>query len=165
MTVLAKGLFLLASLLVLQSCSTSRAPKLSTKQAILIEWPTIKSTILAQRKAGYPNYDPKWIYVVDPATQRMNVVSLETGETYETLRCGTGKRGLGIAHAQTPPGFFTMGGVRIAKNADSSIQTGDSKMRGERDLCRDSLSPDPPRPHAAGLRSKRRRHSLLQSQC
>jgi hypothetical protein len=86
MTVLAKGLFLLASLLVLQSCSTSRAPKLSTKQAILIEWPTIKSTILAQRKVGYPNYDPKWIYVVDPATQRMNVVSLETGETYETLR-------------------------------------------------------------------------------
>ncbi|MDB4638304.1 hypothetical protein OAE64_00285, partial [bacterium] len=66
-----------------------------TKQAILIEWPTIKSTILAQRKVGYPNYDPKWIYVVDPATQRMNVVSLETGKTYETLRCGTGKRGLG----------------------------------------------------------------------
>ena len=140
MTVLAKGLFLLASLLGLQSCSTSRAPKLSTKQAILIEWPTIKSTILAQRKVGYPNYDPKWIYVVDPATQRMNVVSLEPGETYETLRCGTGKRGLGIAHAQTPPGFFTMGGVRIAKNADYSIQTGDSK-RGVSGIYAEILYP------------------------
>ena len=44
---------------------------------------------MAQRRAGYPNYDPKWIYVVDPAAQQMNVVSLKTGEIYETLRCGT----------------------------------------------------------------------------
>ena len=140
MTVLGKGLFLLISFLVLPSCSTGSDPQHSTKQAILIEWPTIKSTILAQRKVGYPNYDPKWIYVVDPATQRMNVVSLKTGETYETLRCGTGKRGLGISHAQTPPGFFTMGGVRIAKNADSSIQTGDSK-RGVSGIYAEILYP------------------------
>lgn len=140
MTVLGKGLFLLISFLVLQSCSTGSDPQQSTRQAILIEWPTIKSTILAQRKVGYPNYDPKWIYVVDPATQQMNVVSLKTGETYETLRCGTGKRGLGISHAQTPPGFFTMGGVRIAKNADSSIQTGDSK-RGVSGIYAEILYP------------------------
>jgi hypothetical protein len=97
MKTFAKGLFSLFSLLVLQSCSTSSLPKPSTKKAILIEWSTIKTTILAQRRAGYPNYDPKWIYVVDPAAQQMNVVSLKTGEIYETLRCGTGKRGLGIA--------------------------------------------------------------------
>ena len=140
MKTFAKGLFSLFSLLVLQSCSTSSLPKPSTKKAILLEWPIIKATILAQRRAGYPNYDPKWIYVVDPAAQQMNVVSLKTGEIYETLRCGTGKRGLGIAHAQTPPGFFPMGGVRIAKNANFSIQTGDTK-RGVSGIYAELLYP------------------------
>ncbi|MDA8975107.1 hypothetical protein N9F50_00815 [Akkermansiaceae bacterium] len=87
----------------------------------------IQSSIVAQRRAGHPNYNPEWVYVVDPAAQRMHVISLKTGKIRETLRCGTGKQGLGFAHAQTPHGFFTMGGVRIAKNANSGIQTGDSK--------------------------------------
>ena len=57
----------------------------------------------------------------------MHVISLKTRRVHETLRCGTGKRGLGFGSSQTPTGFFTMGGVRIARNADPSIQTGDSK--------------------------------------
>jgi hypothetical protein len=70
----------------------------------------------------------------------MTVISAQTGQISQTLRCGTGKRGLGFAHAQTPPGFFTMGGVRIAKNADSSIQTGDSK-RGVSGIYAEILYP------------------------
>jgi hypothetical protein len=70
----------------------------------------------------------------------MQVISLKTREVRMTLRCGTGRRGLGTAHAQTPPGFFTMGGVRIARNADSSIQTGDSK-RGVSGIYAEILYP------------------------
>lgn len=140
MTLYLTGLLSLFSFLVLQSCSIGSTPKVSTKQAILSEWPTIKAAISAQRIAGYPNYDPKWIYVIDPAAQQMNVISLKNGKIHETLRCGTGKRGLGSAHAQTPPGFFTMGGVRIAKNADYSIQTGDSK-RGVSGIYAEILYP------------------------
>lgn len=119
-----KNLFFFLVLLLLPSCSTSHSTsaKLGTP-----DWSAIDSFIAAQRRAGHPNYNPEWLYVVDPAAQRMHVISLKTRQIHETLRCGTGKLGLGSAHAQTPPGFFTMGGVRIAKNADSSIQTGDSK--------------------------------------
>lgn len=125
---------------LMQSCSVGNPAKPSTKQAIVKEWPKIKAAIAAQRRAGHPSYDPKWVYVVDPATQRMTVISAQTGQISQTLRCGTGKRGLGFAHAQTPPGFFTMGGVRIAKNADSSIQTGDSK-RGVSGIYAEILYP------------------------
>lgn len=91
------------------------------------DWSAIESAIEAQRQAGHPNYDPQWLYVVDPAAQRMHVTDRGTRAVRETLRCGTGKRGLGFGDAQTPVGFFTMGGVRIARDADPSIQTGDSK--------------------------------------
>jgi len=117
-----KIIFFLA-FLSLQSCSTSS----STKKVAGSNWGAVQSFIEDQRRAGHPNYNPEWLYLVDPAAQRMHVISLKTGKIRETLRCGTGKRGLGFGHAQTPPGFFTMGGVRIAKNADSAIQTGDSK--------------------------------------
>lgn len=117
----------LLSFLLLQSCASSKVSATSATQALNNDWPKVQAFIAAQRQAGHPTYNPKWLYVVDPATQRMVVVSLKTRQVHETLRCGTGKRGLGTAHAQTPPGFFTMGGVRIAKNADASIQTGDTK--------------------------------------
>jgi len=110
--------------LCLQSCSTGNSS--STKPSKL-NWSDVDSFITKQRKAGHPNYNPEWLYVVDPAKQRMRVISLKTHKTHEILRCGTGKRGLGTKHAQTPPGFFTMGGVRIAKDANTAIQTGDSK--------------------------------------
>jgi len=111
-------------LLLLPSCSTGTP---STTEALKKKWPAIQASIKAQRQSGHPNYNPTWLYLVDPAKQRLLVVSAKTGQVHETLRCGTGRRGLGIAHAQTPPGFFTMGGVRIAKNGDYRIQTGDSK--------------------------------------
>ncbi len=114
---------LIAASIILQSCSGgSSSGKLGKS-----DWANIESSIAAQRRAGHPDYNPTYLYIVDPGSQRMQVVSLKTRKVQETLRCGTGKRGLGFAHAQTPPGFFTMGGVRIAKNADASIQTGDSK--------------------------------------
>jgi hypothetical protein len=100
----------------------------------------VQTFIAAQRKAGYPNYNPTWVYVVDPAKQRMQVIEIKTGKVHQTLRCGTGRLGLGFAHAQTPPGIFTMGGVRIAKGADSSIQTGDSK-RGVSGIYAEILYP------------------------
>lgn len=68
----------------------------------------------------------------DPTTQRLHVISLQTRQIHETLRCGTGKRGLGFGPAQTPTGFFTIGGVRIARNSDPAIQTGDSKTSLQR---------------------------------
>lgn len=126
--------------LVLQSCSIGTPARTTTKQAVAKEWPRIQAAIAAQRRAGHPNYNPEWIYIVDPGTQRMQVISLKTREVSMTLRCGTGRRGLGTAHAQTPPGFFTMGGVRIARNADSSIQTGDSK-RGVSGIYAEILYP------------------------
>ncbi len=113
--------------LFLQSCSTGNASTSSPSVVPAADWTKIKSSIVAQRAAGHPSYKPTWVYVVDPRTQRMHVISLKTGKLQKTLRCGTGKRGLGTAHAQTPPGFFTMGGVRIAKNGNANIQTGDSK--------------------------------------
>ena len=116
-------LLLLLIFPLFSACSTSGSFSASENP----DWPAVQSFITAQRRAGHPNYNPEWLYVVDPAAQRMHVISLKTHKVHETLRCGTGKRGLGTAHAQTPPGFFTMGGVRIAKNANSSIQTGDSK--------------------------------------
>lgn len=87
----------------------------------------IEDGIRAQHAAGHPGYDPEFVFVVDPSTQRMHVLSRRSGGIVESLRCGTGREGLGFGDAQTPPGFFTMGGVRIAKNADTSIQTGDTK--------------------------------------
>ena len=115
------------ALLLLPSCSNSNTAPSTPRKIPASDWAAIQSGIAAQRRAGHPSYNPEYVYVVDPAAQRMHVIALKSGKVLETLRCGTGKRGLGFAHAQTPPGFFTMGGVRIAKNADSSIQTGDSK--------------------------------------
>lgn len=120
-----KIIFLLA-LLLLPSCSSSNSSA-SNPNLRSSDWSAIDAFIGTQRRAGHANYNPEWLYVVDPAAQRMHVLSLKTRRIHETLRCGTGKRGLGFAYAQTPPGIFTMGGVRIARNADSSIQTGDSK--------------------------------------
>ena len=120
------ALFLL-SLVFLPSCTPVGPRSSEATQLLGSHWNAIESSIVAQRQAGYPDYDPTWLYVVDPATQRMHVISRKNGQIKETLRCGTGKRGLGFGDAQTPTGFFTMGGVRIAKNGDYTIQTGDSK--------------------------------------
>ncbi len=87
----------------------------------------IEAAIDLQRKSGFADYDPEFVFVVDPAKQRMHVLARETSQIVETVRCGTGKNGLGFGSAQTPTGFFTMGGVRIAENADYRIQTGDTK--------------------------------------
>lgn len=113
--------------LILPSCSTGNSSPSAATKLLGKDWQIIQSSIAAQRKAGHPNYNPLWLYVVDPASQRMHIISLKTETIRQTIRCGTGKLGLGFAHAKTPPGFFTMGGVRIAKNANSDIQTGDSK--------------------------------------
>ena len=122
-------LALLIPLLLLQACTSSSpaAPTSPARKLLGLHWNAIESAIVAQRQAGHPNYNPEWLYVVNPATQRMHIISRKTGQVKETLRCGTGKRGLGLGDAQTPTGFFTMGGVRIAKNGNTSIQTGDSK--------------------------------------
>ncbi|YCM42789.1 L,D-transpeptidase family protein [Verrucomicrobiaceae bacterium 227] len=124
MSVRVRSLIFFLALLLLPSCSSSSSSNPNLRSS---NWSAIDSFIAAQRRTGHPNYNPEWLYVVDPAAQRMHVISLKTRKIHETLRCGTGKRGLGFAHAQTPPGIFTMGGVRIAKNADTAIQTGDSK--------------------------------------
>lgn len=118
---------LISAVVLNVSCSISPTAGQSALSLLGAEWGNIESSIAAQRQAGYPDYDPQWLYVVDPATQRMHVIDRRTQSVKETLRCGTGKRGLGFGDAQTPVGFFTMGGVRIARNADTSIQTGDSK--------------------------------------
>ena len=126
MSVRVRNIIFLLALLLLPSCSSSNSSA-SNPNLRSSDWSTIDSFIGAQRRAGHANYNPEWLYVVDPAAQRMHVLSLKSRRIHETLRCGTGKRGLGIAYAQTPPGLFTMGGVRIAKNANPAIQTGDSK--------------------------------------
>lgn len=113
--------------LFLSSCTPNISSKSPAEELLGVDWSNIQRAISSQRQAGHPSYKPTWLYVVDPSTQRMHIINLKTGRIHETLRCGTGKRGLGFNDAQTPPGFFTMGGVRIAKNADTSIQTGDSK--------------------------------------
>ncbi|MDB4491787.1 L,D-transpeptidase [bacterium] len=87
----------------------------------------IEAGIQAQQTAVHRTYNPAYAFVVDPKTQRMHVLARRKGNIVTTLRCGTGKNGLGFGDAQTPTGFFTMGGVRIAKNGDTSIQTGDTK--------------------------------------
>ncbi len=88
---------------------------------------TIENNIESQRQAGYRDYDPAYVFVVSAAKQRMHVLSRRKGDVVLTVRCATGKGGLGPDDSQTPPGFFTMGGVRLARNADTSIQTGDTK--------------------------------------
>ncbi len=115
------------ALLLLQSCSPSSSTSSPAAKLLGIHWNTIESNIAAQRTAGHPNYDPTWLYLVDPATQRLHIINRKSGQIKESLRCGTGKNGLGDGDAQTPTGFFTMGGVRIAKNGNTAIQTGDSK--------------------------------------
>lgn len=87
----------------------------------------IQREIQAVQSAGHPRYQPQFIYVVDPSAQRLHVLSGQTFEIKLTLPAGTGAKGVGFADGQTPPGFFTMGGVRIAKDASASIQTGDSR--------------------------------------
>jgi hypothetical protein len=126
--------FVVPALLLLPSCSSSSSAGEDYSPDRL------SAFIAAQRKSGHPDYNPKWVYLVDPATQRMKVISIKTGKVHETLRCGTGRKGLGFADAQTPPGIFTMGGVRIARNADPSIQTGDSK-RGVSGIYAEILYP------------------------
>lgn len=84
--------------------------------------------IEAQRRAGHPGYNPERVYLIDPSRQQMHVINRKTGSVEVSLPTGTGKRGLGFAGAQTPVGFFTMGGVRIAKDASAYIQTGDSRQ-------------------------------------
>ena len=121
---------LAALFLLLQACSTGNStasPASPAAKLLGANWTVIESSIAAQRTAGYPDYNPKWLYVVDPGTQRMHIIDRRSGQVKETFRCGTGKGGLGIADGQTPPGFFTMGGVRIAKGGNTNIQTGDSK--------------------------------------
>lgn len=132
-------LFILVPLF-LSACSSGSSSATSTIKSGELDWNSIQSFISAQRRSGHPNYDPDWLYVVDPAAQRMQVISIGTRKTRETLRCGTGKRGLGFGYAQTPPGFYTMGGVRIAKNANPAIQTGDSK-RGVSGIYAEILYP------------------------
>ncbi len=88
----------------------------------------LKEGIEAQRQAGVTDYNPKTAYVVDPSTQEMKVYHLESLTPMLTIPVGTGKNGLGFGGAQTPIGFFTMGGVRIAKGASAYIQTGDSRQ-------------------------------------
>ena len=76
------------------------------------------------KESGSPCYSPKYIYVVDPKTQRMHILFAKSYGLACTLPAGTGSRGVGFGSSQTPPGFYTMGGVRIAKDASSDIQTG-----------------------------------------
>lgn len=87
----------------------------------------IKDGIASQRSAGYRDYNPTRAYVVDPSKQRMSIVNLTNWSDELTIPVGTGKNGIGFGSAQTPTGFFTMGGVRIAKDSSAYIQTGDSK--------------------------------------
>ncbi len=121
-----RHLYLLTVFSFLVSACASK-PINTANSPIERAWQKVETAIHAQRQAGHPHYNPAWLYIVDPATQRMHIVSRQTKKIKKTVRCGTGKRGLGFGHAQTPTGFFTMGGVRIAKNGDSSIQTGDTK--------------------------------------
>jgi len=126
--IITRPLSVLACCFILQSCATNTSGSLRTRtEAVDQNLATIQSFVAIQRTSGNPNYNPQWAYIVDPSTQRMMVMSVKTGRIHETLRCGTGKLGLGFKHAQTPPGIFTMGGVRIAKNGNAAIQTGDSK--------------------------------------
>lgn len=77
-----------------------------------------------RKEAGSPCYSPKYIYVVDPQAQRMHILFAKDYQMACTLPVGTGVRGVGFGSSQTPPGFYTMGGVRIAKDASADIQTG-----------------------------------------
>lgn len=76
------------------------------------------------KQSGSPGYSPKYVYVVDPRAQRMHILFAKDYQLACTLPVGTGSRGVGFESSQTPPGFYTMGGVRIAKDASSGIQTG-----------------------------------------
>lgn len=101
-----------------------------SKRALTLVGPAlgiIEENIDSQREGVHRGYDPAYIFVVNPATQRMHVLSRRKRDVVLTVKCATGKGGLGPEDSQTPTGFFTMGGVRIARNADSSIQTGDTK--------------------------------------
>lgn len=111
----------------------------------------IEAGIQAQRRAGHPAYNPEFVFVVDPAKQRMHVLSRKNANIVTTLRCGTGRGGLGPRDSQTPTGFFTIGGVRIAKGADTSIQTGDTK-KGVSGIYAEMLyPPSHPDPSQRGL--------------
>ncbi len=87
----------------------------------------IEDGIQAQRDAGHPAYAPRFVYVVDPREQRLHVLSRVGENIALTLPVGTGSAGVGFGDRQTPPGFWVMGGVRIAKDGSASIQTGDTK--------------------------------------
>lgn len=133
------------------SCSTSASGTSPAELAVGGEWSAIEASIAAQRGAGHPDYNPRWLYVVDPASQRMHVIDRRSNQVKETLRCGTGKRGLGFGDAQTPTGFFTMGGVRIAKDGDTSIQTGDTKSGVSGIYAELHYPPSYPDPELRGL--------------
>lgn len=100
----------------------------------------LRDGIAAQRQAGFPNYQPRKAFVVDPSRQQMMVIDLNSWTELLKIPVGTGKNGLGTGSAQTPTGFFTMGGVRIAKDASAYIQTGDSK-RGVSGVYAEMLYP------------------------
>ena len=76
-------------------------------------------------KQANQHYQPKYIYVVDPSTQRLHLLSAESYTLIKTYLVGTGSKGLGFGDGQTPPGFYTMGGVRVASGP--FVQTGDSR--------------------------------------
>lgn len=78
----------------------------------------------ALQESGAPGYCPKYIYVIAPEAQRMHILLAENFQMACTLPVATGIRGVGFGRSQTPPGFYTMGGVRIARNASADIQTG-----------------------------------------
>lgn len=150
MSLIIRPLSILICYFFLQSCASNTTNPLRTEahgaDQISV---AIQSFVATQRTSGNPNYAPQWAYIVDPSTQRLMVMSVKTGKIHETLRCGTGKLGLGFKHAQTPPGIFTMGGVRIARNGNAAIQTGDSK-KGVSGIYAEILYP--PTYHDASLR-------------
>lgn len=120
------SLVLVHLILSLQSASPADAPA-SLPPVTVNTIQEIQRQIQAVQNAGHPRYQPQFVYVVDPSTQRLHVLSGDSFEVKLTLPAGTGAKGVGFADGQTPPGFYTMGGVRIAKDASASIQTGDSR--------------------------------------
>lgn len=109
------------------SASESPGPAVPVQPVTLTAIQEIQAQIDAVRNAGHPRYQPRHVYVVDPATQRLHILAPGSFQVELTLLAGTGSNGVGFGDGQTPPGFYTMGGVRIARNASSDIQTGDSR--------------------------------------
>lgn len=155
LTTMTRSPFLLSLLAVLAVTLTpAPAAQYKTRAVKTIGQPVlaqIETAIRSQRQAGHPGYNPEFVLVVDPAKQRMHVLSRNKADIVTTLKCATGRGGLGPEDGQTPTGFFTIGGVRIAKNADTSIQTGDTK-KGVAGIYAEMLyPPSHPAPELRGL--------------